>query len=256
MPDDPFNIPCWSGRSDWYVKYLMRARGDCSVWACAPLAEDPRTASSNRIRNDAEFRRIVLFFGLRNPVREGFVPDILLHSIAANPDTLGFIRYASDGRTKSFIGTHANRPSGKVDSYYRCNGKHATRGIYGKDGQRCPSKFLKDGDSSRGINITHEGKNKLHCRNDSLRADGHRTRTRAVSVRIPNVRRRISQMVSASLTAADGNFLGVASGKFWSYTRLLNVSRCLMAAEELRGRFLSLMPRSKRNSRPTATRDD
>jgi hypothetical protein len=62
-------------------------------------------------------------------------------------------------------------------------------------------------------------------------------------VRIPNVRRRISQMVSASLTAADGNFLGVASGKFWFYTRLLNVSRCLMAAEELRGRFLSLMPR-------------
>lgn len=40
----------------------------------------------------------------------------------------------------TFIGTHANRPSGKVDSYYRCNGKHAARGIYGKDGQRCPSK--------------------------------------------------------------------------------------------------------------------
>ncbi|MGA2717111.1 MAG: recombinase family protein [Bryobacteraceae bacterium] len=49
----------------------------------------------------------------------------------------------------TFIGTHAIRPSGKVDSYYRCNGKHATRGIYGKDGERCPAKdvngiFLED----------------------------------------------------------------------------------------------------------------
>jgi site-specific DNA recombinase len=49
----------------------------------------------------------------------------------------------------TFIGTHAVRPNGKVDSYYRCNGKHATRGIYGAEGQRCPSKdvnglFLED----------------------------------------------------------------------------------------------------------------
>jgi len=49
----------------------------------------------------------------------------------------------------TFIGTHTIRPSGKVDSYYRCNGKHATRGIYGKDAHRCPAKdvngiFLED----------------------------------------------------------------------------------------------------------------
>lgn len=49
----------------------------------------------------------------------------------------------------TFIGTHTIRPKGKVDSYYRCNGKHATRGIYGAEGKRCPSKdvngiFLED----------------------------------------------------------------------------------------------------------------
>jgi site-specific DNA recombinase len=49
----------------------------------------------------------------------------------------------------SFIGTHTERPNGKVDSYYRCNGKHGTRGIYGKEGKRCPAKdvngiFLED----------------------------------------------------------------------------------------------------------------
>lgn len=40
----------------------------------------------------------------------------------------------------TFIGTHTVRPQGKVDSYYRCNGKHGTRGIYGAEGKRCPSK--------------------------------------------------------------------------------------------------------------------
>jgi site-specific DNA recombinase len=40
----------------------------------------------------------------------------------------------------TFIGTHAVRPTGKIDSYYRCNGKHGTRGIYGAEGKRCPSK--------------------------------------------------------------------------------------------------------------------
>jgi hypothetical protein len=49
----------------------------------------------------------------------------------------------------SFIGTHTERPNDKVDSYYRCNGKHGTRGIYGKEGKRCPAKdvngiFLED----------------------------------------------------------------------------------------------------------------
>ena len=40
----------------------------------------------------------------------------------------------------TYIGTHTIRPTGKVDSYYRCNGKHGARGIYGKNGQRCPAK--------------------------------------------------------------------------------------------------------------------
>jgi site-specific DNA recombinase len=40
----------------------------------------------------------------------------------------------------TYIGMTAHRPSGKVESYYRCNGKHGTRGLFGEQGQRCPSK--------------------------------------------------------------------------------------------------------------------
>jgi site-specific DNA recombinase len=34
----------------------------------------------------------------------------------------------------------AHRPNGKSESYYRCNGKHGTRGLFGENGLRCPSK--------------------------------------------------------------------------------------------------------------------
>ena len=40
----------------------------------------------------------------------------------------------------TYIGVANRRPSGKQEFYYRCNGKHGTRGIYGANGQRCPSK--------------------------------------------------------------------------------------------------------------------
>ena len=40
----------------------------------------------------------------------------------------------------TYIGFANRRPSGKQEFYYRCNGKHGTRGIYGANGQRCPSK--------------------------------------------------------------------------------------------------------------------
>jgi site-specific DNA recombinase len=40
----------------------------------------------------------------------------------------------------SMIGTHVVRPNGKVDFYYRCNGKHTPRGIYANTGQRCKAK--------------------------------------------------------------------------------------------------------------------
>jgi site-specific DNA recombinase len=40
----------------------------------------------------------------------------------------------------TYIGLATRRPSGKTDFYYRCNGKHGTRGIYGANGKRCPSK--------------------------------------------------------------------------------------------------------------------
>ena len=50
----------------------------------------------------------------------------------------GLIKCGLCGLT--YIGLAARRPSGKQDFYYRCNGKHGTRGIYGVNGQRCPSK--------------------------------------------------------------------------------------------------------------------
>ena len=40
----------------------------------------------------------------------------------------------------TYIGIANRRPSGKEEFYYRCNGKHGARGIYGANGQRCPSK--------------------------------------------------------------------------------------------------------------------
>ena len=40
----------------------------------------------------------------------------------------------------TFIGSHTVRPNGKVESYYRCNGKHSAHQIYGKEGGRCRAK--------------------------------------------------------------------------------------------------------------------
>ena len=43
------------------------------------------------------------------------------------------------------IGVTVRSRSGREDSYYRCNGKHDTRGVYGATGQRCPSKDVQAG---------------------------------------------------------------------------------------------------------------
>jgi site-specific DNA recombinase len=40
----------------------------------------------------------------------------------------------------TYVGVANRRPTGKDDFYYRCNGKHGTRGLFGANGQRCPSK--------------------------------------------------------------------------------------------------------------------
>jgi site-specific DNA recombinase len=40
----------------------------------------------------------------------------------------------------TYIGIANRRPSGKQEFYYRCNGKQGTRGLYGANGHRCPSK--------------------------------------------------------------------------------------------------------------------
>jgi site-specific DNA recombinase len=42
----------------------------------------------------------------------------------------------------TFIGTCQTRPSGKLEFYYRCNGKHSARQLFGPDGKRCASKDL------------------------------------------------------------------------------------------------------------------
>jgi hypothetical protein len=42
----------------------------------------------------------------------------------------------------AYIGMTMQRANGKTECYYRCNGKHGTRGIYGEKGLRCPSKAI------------------------------------------------------------------------------------------------------------------
>jgi site-specific DNA recombinase len=44
--------------------------------------------------------------------------------------------------TLTFIGTSNKRPSGKTEFYYRCNGKHSARQIFGAGAKRCSSKDL------------------------------------------------------------------------------------------------------------------
>jgi len=45
----------------------------------------------------------------------------------------------------TYIGMTVRGRSGRQESYYRCNGKHDTRGVYGAMGQRCPSKDVHSG---------------------------------------------------------------------------------------------------------------
>ncbi len=45
----------------------------------------------------------------------------------------------------TYIGTTMHSRSGREESYYRCNGKHDTRGVYGAAGKRCPSKDVQTG---------------------------------------------------------------------------------------------------------------
>ena len=43
----------------------------------------------------------------------------------------------------TYIGLTVRSRSGRQQSYYRCNGKHDTRGVYGEMGKRCPSKDVQ-----------------------------------------------------------------------------------------------------------------
>jgi len=45
----------------------------------------------------------------------------------------------------TYIGMTVKSRSGRQESYYRCNGKHDTYGVYGAMGQRCPSKDVQAG---------------------------------------------------------------------------------------------------------------
>ncbi|HUE03164.1 MAG TPA: recombinase family protein [Bryobacteraceae bacterium] len=45
----------------------------------------------------------------------------------------------------TYIGMTVRSRSGRQESYYRCNGKHDTYGVYGAMGQRCPSKDVQAG---------------------------------------------------------------------------------------------------------------
>src|SRR5260370_12597370 len=43
----------------------------------------------------------------------------------------------------TYIGMTVRSRSGRQEAYYRCNGKHDTRGGYGQIGPRCPSQHAK-----------------------------------------------------------------------------------------------------------------
>jgi len=55
----------------------------------------------------------------------------------------GLVRCGLCGLT--YIGMTVHSRSGRQESYYRCNGKHDTYGVYGAMGQRCPSKDVQAG---------------------------------------------------------------------------------------------------------------
>jgi site-specific DNA recombinase len=61
----------------------------------------------------------------------------------------GLIKCGCCGLT--FVGVSNLRPDGRRDYYYRCNGKQNGRGIYGLDGQRCPSKGVRGGNLEQMI---------------------------------------------------------------------------------------------------------
>jgi site-specific DNA recombinase len=43
----------------------------------------------------------------------------------------------------TYVGVANQRPSGKHEKYYRCNGNQGARGLYGAHGERCPSKAVR-----------------------------------------------------------------------------------------------------------------
>jgi site-specific DNA recombinase len=57
----------------------------------------------------------------------------------------------------TYIGIANRRRSGKEEFYYRCNGKHGARDIYGANGQRCPSKDVNGDFLERVVWIDVEG---------------------------------------------------------------------------------------------------
>jgi site-specific DNA recombinase len=61
----------------------------------------------------------------------------------------GLIKCACCGLT--FVGVSNVRHDGRRDYYYRCNGKQSARGIYGVNGQRCPSKGVRGGNLEETI---------------------------------------------------------------------------------------------------------
>jgi len=61
----------------------------------------------------------------------------------------GLIKCACCGLT--FVGVSNVRHDGRRDYYYRCNGKQSARGIYGVNGQRCPSKGVRGGNLEQTI---------------------------------------------------------------------------------------------------------
>jgi site-specific DNA recombinase len=93
----------------------------------------------------------------------------------------------------TYIGFANRRPGGKEEFYYRCNGKHGTRGLYGANGQRCPSKDVNGSFLERAVWSDVEG----FLRNPSVVVEQLQQRIAAESRDSHRSRERLTKLEAA-----------------------------------------------------------
>lgn len=184
-------VPCVYTRDDRLLLRGKRRQRTCGIWR------------PGRIRNliaNSTYKGLHEY-GKRSPCREKSlitreVPAIVpaeLWEKAQQTMADNFLfgarstknRYLLRGLMKcrqcalTYIGMRCKRPNGKVDFYYRCNGKHSARQIFGTDAKRCASKDLNGtqlessiwSDVERFVNDPGEVMNQLAAKLSSQTAE-------------------------------------------------------------------------------------